>query len=188
LCALTPQLRLTHPRPTCALLDLLYFDGHGRSSSPTPMPVRPIQLVGLSASMNSMVRRELFVHGWSRAPEVVRTSSTMPAAITHTYVKCDEDNLLEILSTGLRVLPVSSAIVFVPPTVRISAIIELLASVDIAARAVCEHVTKGAVPDMTRERGLLADFLAGGVAGKPAVVVATTEAVRSCNLVATMYS
>eukprot|EP00047_Mylnosiga_fluctuans_P023186 m.133544 g.133544 ORF g.133544 m.133544 type:complete len:96 (+) comp9504_c0_seq3:867-1154(+) len=79
--------------------------------------------------MNGQIRRELFMRGWSRAPALVNFSPQVPRTITHTYVRCMESEMSNVLATSIMTLPVSSAIVFVPPTVQINLALKMLSEV-----------------------------------------------------------
>ena len=258
------NFRRLHPRPIATLLDAVFFQGAGRSKVPKPIAARPIQLVGLSASMSRLVKSDLFKHGWSRtaitvnaikAPDFsvdrllrgtngrwrpcdeqsaakgttevsdlptpentgnslplaspvsvsppVTYAAAVPGTISHTYALCKEDDtLLPSLISLLYLLPVMSAMVIVPGTVRIADVIAMLSENRVPARAIVEHVRQigltkqspfemlkpnllsdaASVDTMLFRRQELQSFLAAGVTGRPAVVVASADAIRGLDM------
>ena len=176
--------------------------------SPSPTPVRSVQFIALSASATRSARTELFLYGWCRHSLFIKASSAfnaghlrndeteraeegadndgkmdaiaaIPNSIRHTYVTCDEQTLLQTLLKALFKLPVSSAIVIVPPSVRLSIVMEMLSVLPIAPRAISEHVGIAGTHNMLSGRDDLADWMSEGKVGAPAVMIANTQEVRS---------
>ncbi len=75
-------------------------------------------------------------------------------------------------------MPVTSAFVFVPASVRLQYVISRLANIGLSARAVSTHVNgKNKVDEMINARAELVAWLRSGTQASPHSLVATTDSV-----------
>ncbi len=163
---------------TAIILDQILFDGKGRSTTATPFKKRNPQIIGLSASVSSILKRDLYVNGWLRE-KVLLNISNIPSSITHSHVRCSEDKLATTLKYILFRRDASRAFVFVPASVKLSAARDLLVAQGLDVRAVCDTVNGVTIDAMPAARNSLSTWLAAATPVAPAIVVATLEAVRS---------
>ena len=169
-----------HRKPTQLIMDKL---------KDTKSKFGQRNLICVSATMPAHSLEELSENGWGEVPNVITTVKsseriTVPDTISHEYIKCGDDNKIDILTSHFNKLRHKRgggrALVFIHRDASINQFMSELAQTNIKHRALYKEVM-----DINRYQSFLKEFKNGDIE----MVVGTEETVRGLDFsfVRTLY-